>query len=83
MTRTMAIQTEFPQQVMFKRKCMCVIVENWFRHAGREYRHLSDISLRPLFSRQARSTDNLDSSGEPATRSIGTTANLRGKMSKR
>lgn len=31
----------------------------------------------------ARSTDNLDSSGEPATRSIGTTANLKGKMSKR
>ncbi|KAL7835912.1 hypothetical protein SRHO_G00282590 [Serrasalmus rhombeus] len=31
----------------------------------------------------ARSTDNLDSSGEPATRSVGTTANLKGKMSKR
>ncbi|XP_060718283.1 rho GTPase-activating protein 33 isoform X1 [Tachysurus vachellii] len=31
----------------------------------------------------ARSTDNLDSSGEAATRSIGTTANLKGKMSKR
>ncbi|XP_053343442.1 rho GTPase-activating protein 33 isoform X3 [Clarias gariepinus] len=31
----------------------------------------------------ARSTDNLDSSGEPANRSIGTTANLKGKMSKR
>uniref|UniRef100_A0A671MIE3 Rho GTPase-activating protein 33-like n=1 Tax=Sinocyclocheilus anshuiensis TaxID=1608454 RepID=A0A671MIE3_9TELE len=32
---------------------------------------------------QARSTDNLDSSGEPGTRSVGTTANLKGKMSKR
>ncbi|KAJ8289734.1 hypothetical protein GJAV_G00004660 [Gymnothorax javanicus] len=32
---------------------------------------------------QARSTDNLDSSGEPTTRSVGTTANLKGKMSKR
>ncbi|XP_031432722.1 rho GTPase-activating protein 33 isoform X3 [Clupea harengus] len=31
----------------------------------------------------ARSTDNLDSSGEPTTRSVGTTANLKGKMSKR
>ncbi|XP_073667635.1 rho GTPase-activating protein 32 isoform X4 [Paramisgurnus dabryanus] len=31
----------------------------------------------------ARSTDNLDSSGEPGTRSVGTTANLKGKMSKR
>ncbi|XP_026779808.2 rho GTPase-activating protein 33 isoform X1 [Pangasianodon hypophthalmus] len=31
----------------------------------------------------ARSTDNLDSSGEPATRSIGSTANLKGRMSKR
>lgn len=31
----------------------------------------------------ARSTDNLDSSGEPATRSVGTSANLKGKMSKR
>ncbi|XP_066501274.1 rho GTPase-activating protein 33 isoform X2 [Hoplias malabaricus] len=31
----------------------------------------------------ARSTDNLDSSGEPATRSVGTTANCKGKMSKR
>ncbi|XP_076869218.1 uncharacterized protein arhgap33 isoform X2 [Brachyhypopomus gauderio] len=31
----------------------------------------------------ARSTDNLDGSGEPATRSVGTTANLKGKMSKR
>ncbi|XP_058232084.1 rho GTPase-activating protein 33 isoform X3 [Hemibagrus wyckioides] len=31
----------------------------------------------------ARSTDNLDSSGEAATRSIGTSANLKGKMSKR
>ncbi|MFT7800689.1 rho GTPase-activating protein 33-like isoform X2, partial [Arapaima gigas] len=31
----------------------------------------------------ARSTDNLDSSGEPATRSVGTTANLKGKMTKR
>uniref|UniRef100_A0A672S4Q9 Rho-GAP domain-containing protein n=1 Tax=Sinocyclocheilus grahami TaxID=75366 RepID=A0A672S4Q9_SINGR len=32
---------------------------------------------------QARSTDNLDNSGEPGTRSVGTTANLKGKMSKR
>ncbi|XP_073703840.1 uncharacterized protein arhgap33 [Garra rufa] len=32
---------------------------------------------------KARSTDNLDSSGEPGTRSVGTTANLKGKMSKR
>ncbi|XP_018582428.2 rho GTPase-activating protein 33 isoform X2 [Scleropages formosus] len=32
---------------------------------------------------QAQSTDNLDTSGEPATRSVGTTANLKGKMSKR
>uniref|UniRef100_A0A4W5P648 PX domain-containing protein n=1 Tax=Hucho hucho TaxID=62062 RepID=A0A4W5P648_9TELE len=31
----------------------------------------------------AWSTDNLDTSGEPATRSVGTTANLKGKMSKR
>ncbi|KAF4075977.1 hypothetical protein AMELA_G00225080 [Ameiurus melas] len=31
----------------------------------------------------ARSTDNLDSSGEHATRSVGTSANLKGKMSKR
>ncbi|KAA0702753.1 Rho GTPase-activating protein 32 [Triplophysa tibetana] len=31
----------------------------------------------------AQSTDNLDSSGEPGTRSVGTTANLKGKMSKR
>ncbi|XP_019896901.2 rho GTPase-activating protein 33 isoform X2 [Esox lucius] len=31
----------------------------------------------------ARSTDNLDTSGEPATRSVGTTANLKGKMNKR
>ncbi|TSK20216.1 Rho GTPase-activating protein 32 [Bagarius yarrelli] len=31
----------------------------------------------------ARSTDNLDNSGEAATRSIGTTASLKGKMSKR
>ncbi|XP_035381974.1 rho GTPase-activating protein 33 isoform X2 [Electrophorus electricus] len=31
----------------------------------------------------ARSTDNLESSGEPTTRSVGTTANLKGKMSKR
>ncbi|KAM6967546.1 rho GTPase-activating protein 33 [Aplochiton taeniatus] len=31
----------------------------------------------------ARSTDNLESSGEPATRSVGTTANLKGKMNKR
>ncbi|XP_046689926.1 rho GTPase-activating protein 33 isoform X1 [Silurus meridionalis] len=31
----------------------------------------------------ARSTDNLDSSGEPTTRSVGATANLKGKMSKR
>ncbi|XP_062841716.1 rho GTPase-activating protein 33 [Trichomycterus rosablanca] len=31
----------------------------------------------------AQSTDNLDSSGESATHSIGTTANLKGKMSKR
>ncbi|KPP66412.1 rho GTPase-activating protein 33-like [Scleropages formosus] len=33
--------------------------------------------------RTAQSTDNLDTSGEPATRSVGTTANLKGKMSKR
>ncbi|KAJ8005357.1 hypothetical protein DPEC_G00145780 [Dallia pectoralis] len=32
---------------------------------------------------KARSTDNLDTSGEPATRSVGTTANLKGKMNKR
>ncbi|XP_059424407.1 rho GTPase-activating protein 33-like isoform X4 [Carassius carassius] len=32
---------------------------------------------------KARSTDNLDSSGESGTRSVGTTANLKGKMSKR
>ncbi|XP_072572658.1 uncharacterized protein arhgap33 isoform X3 [Paramormyrops kingsleyae] len=31
----------------------------------------------------AQSTDNLDSSREPTTRSVGTTANLKGKMSKR
>ncbi|CDQ74069.1 unnamed protein product [Oncorhynchus mykiss] len=31
----------------------------------------------------AWSTDNLDTSGEPTTRSVGTTANLKGKMSKR
>ncbi|XP_046899775.1 rho GTPase-activating protein 33 isoform X2 [Hypomesus transpacificus] len=31
----------------------------------------------------ARSTDNLESSGEPTTRSVGTTANLKGKMNKR
>lgn len=34
-------------------------------------------------SRQARSTDNLDSSGEPAARSAGTGASSKGKMSKR
>uniref|UniRef100_A0A8C1XJH4 Rho GTPase activating protein 33 n=1 Tax=Cyprinus carpio TaxID=7962 RepID=A0A8C1XJH4_CYPCA len=32
---------------------------------------------------QARSTDNLESSGEPGTRSVGASANLKGKMSKR
>ncbi|KAG7469014.1 hypothetical protein MATL_G00124340 [Megalops atlanticus] len=32
---------------------------------------------------RARSTDNLDSSGDPATRSAGSTSNPRGKMSKR
>uniref|UniRef100_A0A9J7YW55 Rho GTPase activating protein 33 n=1 Tax=Cyprinus carpio carpio TaxID=630221 RepID=A0A9J7YW55_CYPCA len=31
----------------------------------------------------ARSTDNLESSGEPGTRSVGASANLKGKMSKR
>ncbi|TRY82730.1 hypothetical protein DNTS_005487 [Danionella cerebrum] len=31
----------------------------------------------------AQSTDNLDSSGESGTRSVGSTANLKGKMSKR
>uniref|UniRef100_A0A8C1DVD1 Rho GTPase activating protein 33 n=1 Tax=Cyprinus carpio carpio TaxID=630221 RepID=A0A8C1DVD1_CYPCA len=32
---------------------------------------------------KARSTDNLESSGEPGTRSVGASANLKGKMSKR
>ncbi|XP_051575454.1 rho GTPase-activating protein 33-like [Myxocyprinus asiaticus] len=32
---------------------------------------------------KARSTDNLESSVEPGTRSVGTTANFKGKMSKR
>ncbi|XP_052473907.1 rho GTPase-activating protein 33 isoform X1 [Carassius gibelio] len=32
---------------------------------------------------KAQSTDNLESSGEPGTRSVGTSANLKGKMSKR
>ncbi|KAJ8384463.1 hypothetical protein AAFF_G00204840 [Aldrovandia affinis] len=40
-------------------------------------------STRLSSSPTARSTDNLDSSGEPTTRSVGTTANLKGKMSKR
>ncbi|KAG9335417.1 hypothetical protein JZ751_004739 [Albula glossodonta] len=48
---------------------------------------LTDMSGNLPFSMQlplqARSTDNLDSSGEPTTRSVGTTANLKGKMSKR
>ncbi|KAL0984977.1 hypothetical protein UPYG_G00151340 [Umbra pygmaea] len=49
---------------------------------------LTTESLRPYpqnldIGMVARSTDNLDTSGEPATRSVGTTANLKGKMNKR
>lgn len=92
MTLTMAEQTEFPQQVMFKGKCARVCVRDHgelvpytsMQHEGKLFcLTCFDASLCPLFSLQARSTDNLDSSGEPTTRSVGTTASLKGKMSKR
>ncbi|KAG5855928.1 hypothetical protein ANANG_G00002200 [Anguilla anguilla] len=61
----------------------------WVRKCAMFWRavSLTDMSgnfpLLKQLALPARSTDNLDSSGEPTTRSVGTTANLKGKMTKR
>ncbi|XP_056617670.1 rho GTPase-activating protein 33 isoform X2 [Triplophysa dalaica] len=61
----------------------------WVRKCAMFVRAMSLADVTGFFPRgeqlalMARSTDNLDSSGEPGTRSVGTTANLKGKMSKR
>ncbi|XP_043117950.1 rho GTPase-activating protein 33 isoform X4 [Puntigrus tetrazona] len=61
----------------------------WVRKCAMFVRTLSLADMSGFLTRgeqlaiKARSTDNLDSSGEPGTRSVGTTANLKGKMSKR
>ncbi|MBN3304688.1 RHG32 protein, partial [Amia calva] len=53
------------------------------QHINSTCDHILSPSFLHLLAFQAQSTDNLDSPGEPSTRSVGTSANGKGKMSKR